>query len=514
MNKKKGITLIALIITIIVMLILVAVTINMAVNGGLFGYAKRVNDEKLIADEKEQISIAYFNAKMEKLGDEIDDQDIQKALDSQLGANKTKATLTDEEKIKILFNDTKHIYIIDGQTIVKKDPLELHITNYTELYDFATRVNSGESFSDYIVYLDNDIEMETDNWICIGTPGGRVTPSYSFDGIFEGNNHKIKNLKITTSRTYNGLFCINFGTIQNLTVESEYTGAIGGYVGSIAGENIGTIENCNALVNYNCNCSSNTYGGITGTNSGTIKNCISRGEMQISGANNASIGGITGRNGKDILKCKNYANITAGGDASYYVGGITGYLGSGTVEQCLNSGNIIGSATYKGGITGLAYSYSYYCTIFSCVNKGNITNKYASDRASGICCRCQGNTTINNCYNTGTILSDNQSNNFAVGILLEDIGDNITIENCYNAGGVNLGGRPIIYSFDPEDYVKNCYFNKDIHAQNNPGQNIEFNATGLTTEEMRAPDFLTMLGNAFKADTNNINNGFPILSWE
>lgn len=39
LSNKNGITLIALIITIIVMLILVAVTISMAVNGGLFGYA-------------------------------------------------------------------------------------------------------------------------------------------------------------------------------------------------------------------------------------------------------------------------------------------------------------------------------------------------------------------------------------------------------------------------------------------------------------------------------------------
>ena len=36
---SKGITLIALVITIIVMLILAAVSITMAVNGGLFGYA-------------------------------------------------------------------------------------------------------------------------------------------------------------------------------------------------------------------------------------------------------------------------------------------------------------------------------------------------------------------------------------------------------------------------------------------------------------------------------------------
>ena len=40
-NTAKGITLIALVITIIVMLILVGVTISMALNGGLFGYAKK-----------------------------------------------------------------------------------------------------------------------------------------------------------------------------------------------------------------------------------------------------------------------------------------------------------------------------------------------------------------------------------------------------------------------------------------------------------------------------------------
>ncbi|MBO5179775.1 MAG: hypothetical protein J6B87_05475, partial [Clostridia bacterium] len=44
-RQNSGITLIALVITIIVMLILVAVTISMAVNGGLFEYAgKAVGD--------------------------------------------------------------------------------------------------------------------------------------------------------------------------------------------------------------------------------------------------------------------------------------------------------------------------------------------------------------------------------------------------------------------------------------------------------------------------------------
>ena len=59
-KKNKGITLIALVITIIVMLILVAVTINIAVNGGLFDYAGKAarKTEEAKNDEKDWANIA------------------------------------------------------------------------------------------------------------------------------------------------------------------------------------------------------------------------------------------------------------------------------------------------------------------------------------------------------------------------------------------------------------------------------------------------------------------------
>ena len=66
MNRKKeklnhtsnsGITLIALIVTIIVMLILVAVTIAMSVNGGLFDYAgKAVSDTQNAIEQEGDIA--------------------------------------------------------------------------------------------------------------------------------------------------------------------------------------------------------------------------------------------------------------------------------------------------------------------------------------------------------------------------------------------------------------------------------------------------------------------------
>ena len=53
-TSQKGITLIALVITIIVMLILVSVTISMAINGGLFEYAGRAVSETENAKKQEQ----------------------------------------------------------------------------------------------------------------------------------------------------------------------------------------------------------------------------------------------------------------------------------------------------------------------------------------------------------------------------------------------------------------------------------------------------------------------------
>ena len=51
-KNHNGITLIALVITIIVMLILVAVTISMAINGGLFGYAGNAARETELAKQE------------------------------------------------------------------------------------------------------------------------------------------------------------------------------------------------------------------------------------------------------------------------------------------------------------------------------------------------------------------------------------------------------------------------------------------------------------------------------
>ena len=73
-KSKKGITLVSLVITIIVMLILVAVTITMAINGGLFDYAQKAVDdmENVMAREDEVISELeeYINSNQENVKSE------------------------------------------------------------------------------------------------------------------------------------------------------------------------------------------------------------------------------------------------------------------------------------------------------------------------------------------------------------------------------------------------------------------------------------------------------------
>ena len=67
MKKMRGITLIALIITIIVMLILVGVTVTTAINGGLLKQAQKAKTRHEEEYIKEQIQIALVSSIDERL---------------------------------------------------------------------------------------------------------------------------------------------------------------------------------------------------------------------------------------------------------------------------------------------------------------------------------------------------------------------------------------------------------------------------------------------------------------
>ena len=79
MKTKNGITLIALIITIIVMLILVGVTVTVAINGGLFEKSKEAAKGTEMGREKEELTSAITTAYDEATG-KVDKTKLKDAL--------------------------------------------------------------------------------------------------------------------------------------------------------------------------------------------------------------------------------------------------------------------------------------------------------------------------------------------------------------------------------------------------------------------------------------------------
>ena len=109
--NQKGITLIALVITIIVLLILAAVSI--ATLTGQNGILTRAQDAKTqtgVAEEKEAIGIAYNGVMADNLGNGVSAGDLQ----DELISNGYNATASGSNPITVKFNDSQRVYTVDN----------------------------------------------------------------------------------------------------------------------------------------------------------------------------------------------------------------------------------------------------------------------------------------------------------------------------------------------------------------------------------------------------------------
>ena len=121
-KNTKGITLIALVVTIIVLLILAGISISMLMGrNGILNRAAEAKKEHTIAQEREAIAIAYSSSmNVDNIG-KVTGLELQDELDKIM--ENTEVTENDTN-LNILFKDTLHRYTIsqDG-TITKKDDL-------------------------------------------------------------------------------------------------------------------------------------------------------------------------------------------------------------------------------------------------------------------------------------------------------------------------------------------------------------------------------------------------------
>ena len=129
-NKKekqkeiKGITLIALVITIIVLLILAGISISMLTgNNSILNKAGEAKELTLEAQEKERVELAYISAAMKKLGNDVTAEELQNELNSSVGSSKTKVSQKSTKRLNVIFKDSKNKYsVTDGK--VEKIELE------------------------------------------------------------------------------------------------------------------------------------------------------------------------------------------------------------------------------------------------------------------------------------------------------------------------------------------------------------------------------------------------------
>ena len=116
MNFNKGITLIALVITIIILLILAAVTIaTLTGENGILNKANDAKSEYTIGEEKEQVSLAYSAGKLKNRGGAV----TREQFENELREYEDGATVEQPEggDFKVTFPKTGHVYTVKKEEI-------------------------------------------------------------------------------------------------------------------------------------------------------------------------------------------------------------------------------------------------------------------------------------------------------------------------------------------------------------------------------------------------------------
>lgn len=121
---------------------------------------------------------------------------------------------------------------------------------------------------------------------------------------------------------------------------------------------------------------------------------------------------------------------------------------------------------------------------------------------------------IESCYNVGTVKENYTGNGGTVGIGgIVGYNYNGDIKNCYNIGKIDTKRDVSVESiagFSESESIINCYYTMDS----------QFKGLGniIETSKMKDYSFVNKInsedGESFIYDTNNINNGYPILYWQ
>ena len=183
-HSNKGITLIALVITIIVLLILAGVSIAMLTGeNGVLTKATEAKEQTEVAQEKEEIQMAYAASKANKV-DQVADDVTASELQGELTKLNSLGTADDSEGLKVSYPNG-HVYTIDQETgkITGTEEVEESslITFTINFYDFfgtltqetVCKAEEGMTWEEWVNSEYNNINCYIkDNYIYTGNSIG------------------------------------------------------------------------------------------------------------------------------------------------------------------------------------------------------------------------------------------------------------------------------------------------------------------------------------------------------
>lgn len=530
-RQEKGITLIALVITIVILIILAGVAINLGIGeNGIFRRAKQTKEQYNLTSAREKLELVLLYARTEK---EVNDKyDSEEFLDNML----------EEKDISVNGNSVtvdNYIFLIDREKLVITDSLgETQIKVTKEIESYNGKNENGKYEVEVLLTIESNTEIKT---VTIENPDGTnlkietdklkiakdmileldeeykiiVTTSNGKEEIrkiIEKSEETIRTAeelaefrdKANTGLTYEGK-TIKLG--NDIDLSSICYKVDGTPENDKSWEPInqfkGTFNGNNHMIDNLYINSKSSYQGLFGklSSGGIIKSLIIGENSKIMGID--LLGSVAGISEGIIRDCPNYGTIEGkGGGRNQNIGGIVG-TNYNLIERCFNKGDVKMRASATGGIAGRNHGG----TIKDSYNIGKVES-FGCDAsghalAGGIAGVNINNATIENAYNIGDITSQYSYVGGIVGYNGNSSGGTQVVKNVFNAGTIRYGSQtPSSNVGEGLGYLIGIYGSLTGKYKNTTKDDIK----SWDEETIK-----TNLGDGFTKDINNINDGYPIL---
>lgn len=267
LTNEKGITLIALVVTIVVLLILAGISLNLVLgNNGIIEKARDAKEKTKVAADDEKKWMDQIEKDMGLITGNID---VEEVTDENPGELAGAGTEESPYLIQSIEDLIKFSQDVNGGKSYENEYVEIERDLDFKSNKSYVDPNNTELFQDYngdgtIAGIKEEVTKEDGRgFIPIGkeVTGKDADNNYTgnfFAGKFDGNNNIIANMYINREETeetiLTGLFGGSKGEVSKIAVTGNIIGKgeiLSGYriTGGIIGYNGGIVKNCYSKVN-------------------------------------------------------------------------------------------------------------------------------------------------------------------------------------------------------------------------------------------------------------------------